>query len=114
LKFSVGFFLLRIAVDMRHIWILRILIAASGTFGVAYLFVMVFQCSPVNVFWRENPRAEGCLPANYIMVMTYTASVLNCVADWMFGVLPAFIVWGLAMSTRNKILVGAILSFAAM
>lgn len=115
LKFSVGVFLLRIAIDVKHIWILRIFLVATAVFGTSYLFLVVFQCAPVASFWEIGPRAEGhCLPIEYIMIFTYTASCLNCIADWTFGILPAFIVWGLVMSLKNKILVGILLSFAAM
>ncbi|KAH8911740.1 hypothetical protein BR93DRAFT_12679 [Coniochaeta sp. PMI_546] len=115
LKISVGFFLLRIAVNPKHIWTLRILLVSTAVFGLAYFFMVVFQCSPVSSFWEQNPRAEGhCIPEKALMTMTYTASCLNCVADWTFGILPAFIVWSLTMSLKNKILVAAILSFAAV
>jgi hypothetical protein len=111
----VGFFLLRIAIDKKHIWILRILLGATAFFGISYFFLVVFQCHPVSSFWEISPRAEGhCLPVDYVVIMTYTASVLNCLADWIFGVLPAFIVWSLSMTSKEKVLVGAILSFAAV
>lgn len=115
LKISVSFFLLRIAVNIKHIWVLRILLVSTAIFGFSYFFMVVFQCSPVSSFWEENPRAKGhCIPEDAVMSMTYTASCLNCVADWIFGILPAFIVWSLTMSLKNKILVAAILSFAAV
>ena len=115
LKISVGFFLLRVAVDLKHIWILRISMFLTIVFGLAYFFMVVFQCSPVSAFWEINPRApDNCLPEGPIIVMTYTASCLNCIADWVFGILPGFIVWSLKMPRKTKILVIAILSFAAV
>lgn len=35
-------------------------------------------------------------------------------ADWVFGILPAFIVRDLVMSRRQKVIVAAILAFAAV
>ncbi|KUL89153.1 hypothetical protein ZTR_05984 [Talaromyces verruculosus] len=44
----------------------------------------------------------------------YTASIVNAVADWTFGLLPIFIVRELNMSLRTKVAVSCILSFAAI
>jgi hypothetical protein len=115
LKISVGFFLLRVSVDLKHIWILRVSMMLTAIFGLSYFFIAVFQCLPVSAFWEENPRAEGyCMADKPILIMTYTASCLNCIADWIFGILPAFIVWSLKMPLKTRILVIVLLGFAAV
>ncbi|RAO67599.1 uncharacterized protein BHQ10_003611 [Talaromyces amestolkiae] len=44
----------------------------------------------------------------------YTASIVNAVGDWTFGLLPIFMVRELNMSLRTKIAVSCILGFAAI
>jgi len=39
---------------------------------------------------------------------------VNAFADWAFGTLPIFIVWDLQMNKKTKMMVVAILAFAAM
>ncbi|TWU79071.1 hypothetical protein ED733_008639 [Metarhizium rileyi] len=115
LKISVGFFLLRISADLRHIWIIRTPMILTAVFGLTYFFISVFQCSPVSAFWEHSPRAPGyCISEGFVLVITYTASSLNCLADWVFGVLPVFFVWTLKMPFRTRVMVSVILSFAAV
>lgn len=115
LKISVGFLLLRITIERIHIHILRILMLGTVLFGGTYFFMVMFQCRPVNTFWDENPRTPGkCWNDRVVLIMTYTAAAINCLADWAFGTLPVFIVWSLNLPIKSKILVMFILGFAAI
>jgi hypothetical protein len=49
-----------------------------------------------------------------LVVISYVASVLNGAADFFFGILPIFIVKDLNMRRNTKIVVAAILGFAAI
>lgn len=49
-----------------------------------------------------------------LVVISYVASVLNGAADFFFGILPIFIVKDLNMRKNTKIVVAAILGFAAI
>jgi len=53
---------------------------------------------------------SSCLAAGF----AYSISALNVIADWTFGILPAFVVKDLVMSRRQKVLVSCILAFAAV
>ncbi|CAN9185123.1 unnamed protein product [Alternaria alternata] len=46
--------------------------------------------------------------------ITYALAAVNALADWGFGLLPFFIVWGLEMRPKTKVLVASILAFAAI
>lgn len=84
-------------------------------FGSTYFFMVMFQCRPVSTFWDENPRASGkCWNDRIVLIMTYTAAAINCLADWAFGILPIFIVWSLNLPLKSKVLVMLILGFAAI
>ncbi|OLN97002.1 hypothetical protein CCHL11_02071 [Colletotrichum chlorophyti] len=115
LKISIGYFLLRVSIRPTHIWILRALMVATVLFGTTYFFMVTFQCVPVSTFWVESPRVEGkCFNDRVVVVMTLTASIINCLADWSFGILPLFIVWSLSLPKRTRLLAFGILSFAAI
>lgn len=84
-------------------------------FGGAYFLMVLLQCRPVKTFWDENPRTPGkCWNDRIVLIMTYTASAVNCLADWAFGILPIFIVWSLNLPAKSKILAIFILGFAAI
>jgi hypothetical protein len=46
--------------------------------------------------------------------MDIIASVINCGGDWVFGILPLFVVRSLNMPHRTRLLVMSLLGFAAI
>lgn len=115
LKVSIGYFLLRIARVPLHVWIIRAIMISSMAMGLAYCCVVLFQCKPISYWWDLNSDHTGtCLSPSIMTDTTYVISALNSVADWVFGVLPIFIVKDLQMKTSVKVVVATILGFAAM
>ncbi|KAK7606994.1 hypothetical protein BKA81DRAFT_304393 [Phyllosticta paracitricarpa] len=114
LKIAVGIFLLRIAVKRVHVLIIYVVNAAVGVFSMAYFLAFLLQCNPVQTFWTIAPNNEHCLAPTTVVAFTYAASGLSSCADWIYGILPAFIVWDLQMNNRTKVVVVGILSFAAI
>lgn len=112
LKVSVGVFLLRITVRPIHIWTLRFLMLGTVVFGLIYLIIGGVQCTPISNYWTVPRR--GCMSPRTVVNAGYVGAVMNSLADWTFGLLPIFIIRDLHMSRKTKILVGGILSFAAM
>jgi hypothetical protein len=77
--------------------------------------VALFQCTPISFYWDFSPNAKGhCISPLVLVVVSYIASVLNGAADFFFGILPIFIVKDLNMRRNTKIVVAAILGFAAI
>ncbi|KAJ0304965.1 uncharacterized protein N0V96_011751 [Colletotrichum fioriniae] len=115
LKISVGYFLLRVALDRPHIWIIRALMVGTVFFGTTYLFMVAFQCRPVPTYWEEGPRTpEKCWPSRVIYIMTIAATVINTSADFIFGALPWFIIRSMNLPIGTKIVVVCILGLAAV
>lgn len=115
LKISIGFFLLRIAINPIQVWIIRILMVCSAVLGVTYCCVVIFQCNPVSFWWDLNPNHTGkCLSASLVTDLTYVVSALNSTADWTFGSLPIFIVKDLKMKRSAKVIVSVIIALAAV
>lgn len=114
LKVSIGLFLLRVATNRIHIWIVRLVMISAAVFGFAFLFVLVFQCWPISDWWSLDINEKHCIKPDIVVGLTYAVSGLNVIADWTLGILPAFMVKDLQMSVRQKRLVAIILSFAAI
>ena len=83
-------------------------------FGLAFDFIVLFQCWPISAFWTLNPADGHCINKDVLTGLTYGISALNVIADWTFGILPIFIVKDLVISKRQKGLVAGILAFAAV
>lgn len=115
LKVAVGLFLERITQSRVHIWMLRVMMAATMLVGTVYFFVALFQCHPISFYWNFSPDAKGtCISPRVLVIISYVASVLNGGADFFFGILPIFIVKDLNMKKNTKIVVALILGFAAI
>ncbi|KAJ4989717.1 integral membrane protein [Stagonosporopsis vannaccii] len=114
LKFSIGYFYLRVAVQRWHVWTIKVLMAGTILFSIVYFFLVMFQCIPVSEFWNNHPSSDRCLPAGPTKGITYALGAVNAAADWILGTLPFFIVWDLQMKRKMKILVASILAFAAI
>ncbi|KAL6703667.1 hypothetical protein ACN47E_009441 [Coniothyrium glycines] len=113
-KFAIGFFYLRVAMQRWHIWTIKLLMAGTVFFGLVYFFLVMLQCLPISVFWNEHPASPKCLPRGPTLGITYAIAAVNAAADWALGTLPFFIVWDLEMKTKTKFLVAGILAFAAI
>jgi hypothetical protein len=46
LKFSIGYFYLRIAVQRWHVWSIYVLMGGTVLFSMVYFLLVLFQCTP--------------------------------------------------------------------
>lgn len=115
LRLAVGHFLLRVAIHKRHRYTIHFLNTVNVLFNVAYFFFQIFTCHPISYFWtRVNQEHNGrCLNLASAYV-TVAQSVLSILLDWTYGILPIFIVRGLNMTKKKKLLVAMILSLGAL
>ncbi|KAF1363172.1 hypothetical protein EJ07DRAFT_163073 [Lizonia empirigonia] len=114
LKFSIGYFYLRVAIQPWHVWTIKVLMGGTILFSIVYFFLVMFQCIPVSEFWNRYPATEKCISAGPTKGITYALAAVNAAADWALGTIPFFIVWDLQMKLKTKALVAGILAFAAI
>lgn len=115
LKVSVGLFLLRIVVKKIQRWIVYFFMAGSIVFGSFWLLITIFQCKPVSFWWDLNPEAHGtCINATVFTICAYIVSLLNGTADFVFALLPIFMLRDSNMSKRTRYMVCGLLSVASM
>jgi hypothetical protein len=115
LKFSIGIFLLRIAIARTHRAIIWAVIIVVELYGAFFFFLFVLQCRPSAYFWTRYTGGKGsCINPKITVDAAYAYSAISCLADWTLGIVPAFMVWGLQMNTRTKISAVLILALGAM
>lgn len=49
-----------------------------------------------------------------ISAASYAHSVVSAMADWVLGLLPIWLIWGLQMGRRTKISVGILLGLGVL
>ncbi|KAF1993051.1 hypothetical protein P154DRAFT_540728 [Amniculicola lignicola CBS 123094] len=112
-KLSIGLFLLRVTVSNVHRWSIYIAMGLSVVSGLAFFFVTLVQCTPVDYFWNKHQPGK-CLNMDVIVALTYFYSIMNALCDFTFGLLPVFLVWQLNMSKRSKLMLIPILSMGCV
>ncbi|KAI1204350.1 uncharacterized protein F4807DRAFT_465795 [Annulohypoxylon truncatum] len=115
-KISIGLFLLRIAVQRIHHYIIYVNLLLTVLTGLVFFFVTLLQCNPIPYFWlRFGGITQGsCIDVNIIAALTYLYSALNVICDFTFATLPIVLIWGLQMDKRTKIALIPILSMGCV
>ncbi|KAG9203515.1 hypothetical protein G6514_002883 [Epicoccum nigrum] len=103
IKCSIGFALIRIANGKK--WIEYMIYACMASCFVVmggtgmYLF---FQCMPVQKNWF--PTMDGtCQPRSTQTTLSYAVAVVSILSDWIFAVLPIFLLWNVQLDWRVKL-----------
>lgn len=113
-KISIILTLLRITVNRIHVAILYAAMALATVVGLLFFFFTIFQCTPVNAFWNRLSGTGKCIDTNILIDIAYVYSVGAAITDFTIGLLPAFMIWNLRMTTRDKVAVAGILGLGCM
>ncbi|ORY60919.1 uncharacterized protein BCR38DRAFT_49229 [Pseudomassariella vexata] len=103
-KVSIGYFLLRVTVKKAHTWIIYGAVLLSIFAGVIFFFVTLFQCNPISYFWNQNHQDGTCIDPNIIIALAFIYSIFSVICDFTLALLPAFLIAGLKMNKRTKVL----------
>ena len=58
--------------------------------------------------------AKGsCINLNTLVNVTYTYSAIACVTDWLYAIMPVFLLWNLKIDIRTKVMVGILIAMGA-
>ncbi|PWY85540.1 pectinesterase precursor [Aspergillus eucalypticola CBS 122712] len=115
-KVAIALALLRLAVRPLHRYILWSVIGTVVCIGLVFWLILLLDCLPIGYFWGQiNPLESGnCLSTDILLIIAYTYSSLTMVCDFTLGIFPAALIWGLHMSPRTKVALGAILGLGAI
>ncbi|KAI0852385.1 hypothetical protein F5Y00DRAFT_194323 [Daldinia vernicosa] len=112
-KMSIAAFLLRVTPHKIHRRIIYTAAALTCAAGLTLVFIVMFQCKPVSLFWyRDQPGS--CLPVDAIITSTYCYSAFAILTDFTFTLLPLYLIWKLQMDMKLKIVLGPIMCLAFM
>ena len=115
IRTSVAVFLLRIATNKVHKWIIYVDMAIIWAVTVAFFFILLFQCSPVSYFWEQALGAKGsCMDRRVVPGATIAHSVISAVSDWVLGLLPIAMLWDVQLNKRTKATVSFLLSLGLL
>lgn len=112
---SVALFLLRVATNPVHRWIVLIDLAVVWIVSVVFLFIVLFQCSPPSYFYDQIFGAEGhCMNINVVPNATIAHSVIGAACDLVFAGLPVAMLWNVQLNKRTKTVIALLLGMGAV
>ncbi|KAK8071515.1 hypothetical protein PG996_004863 [Apiospora saccharicola] len=119
IKLVAGLLLLRLFAGQRWQRIsIIVLMALVGLIQTLYLFVAIFQCTPIPFYWfrytADAPVAGKCLSPILATVPTYVSILLGVVSDWYLALLPITLVRKIQMEKRAKNAIVGILAIGSM
>ncbi|KAF4547692.1 Hypothetical protein D9617_37g012180 [Elsinoe fawcettii] len=114
IKITIGLFLLRFVTHPLQILFIRSMNLSNFFIAVSYSLFLIFTCSPVSFFWDLDPNDTGfCYTPTIWKHVAYFVASANCLADFLFATLPAFIIFQTSMSRRTKIGVSVLLGLGS-
>jgi len=115
IRLSISVFLIRICLRRIYKIIIYVTVAIVLIFSTFYVFLILFQCSPVDFFWNQYKGEKGhCINPAYITNATIAHSAISFTADWVFGFLPIALIWNLQLNKRTKISIAGVLSLGLL
>lgn len=114
IKLSIGFFLLRLAVQKRYTYTIYISMTVVLIWSLVLFFWDVFQCNPVQAQWDYTIANYKCVSAQAVVNAAYALSVMTIVTDWLYALLPIPMIWRVKMTTQAKATVVVILGLGIL
>lgn len=115
-KLSIGLMLLRLVVEKTHRLAIYITVGVAEIYSLGFFVIFLLQCTPPKFFWtRYQGDLDGkCFSTSIIVNVFYAYSAIVCVVDWTLAILPWFLVKGLQMNSRTKMMVALVLAMGSM
>lgn len=115
LRTSVGFLLLRITSTRAHRIVIWVTMGLMIIYSLCFLFIVVFQCAPVQFFWNWTPGSPGkCNNHDTLANTGYAQVALSFLSDWTLGLMPVWLLWNVQISRARKIGISILLSFGLL
>lgn len=78
--------------------------------STAIVFYQFFQCQPVAFQWDNTIPGGKCAPGEEFVKAAYSISVMTIVSDWLYSIMPIFMIWNVKMTLQKKLTVSFVLS----
>ncbi|KAI1339070.1 hypothetical protein F5Y15DRAFT_93254 [Xylariaceae sp. FL0016] len=112
-RFSIGFYLLRITPRRYERYALFALMLWNAVVGIVFFGVTVFQCTPVSHFWDKSNKGH-CIEPGMVATLFYLYSAMAVIIDASFAIVPVWMMKGLQVNRRTKMLAVPILGLGSL
>jgi hypothetical protein len=116
LKISIGLFFLSIIQLPALRCLTYFTVGISTIFSIATIFFAIFQCGIYKNTWEFIGKrlANRCVSDDAALGMTFTHAAITIITDWIFLILPYFLLYHSLMSKKERWSLVAVLAFASI
>ncbi|KAL2851666.1 hypothetical protein BJX68DRAFT_265910 [Aspergillus pseudodeflectus] len=111
---SIVILLFRFTLQRIHKIVLWIVSILSLAVGIIFLFFTIFQCSPVDYYWKRLTARGNCIDIDVLIDIVYFYSAVAAACDLTIGLLPAFLIRRLRASLGTKAAIAVILGIGCV
>ncbi|KAK0761659.1 hypothetical protein N5P37_005641, partial [Trichoderma harzianum] len=118
---SIGIFIMRLSAKTTKAgsssFILWVSLSLTWGFTVVYLFINIFQCSPVSFYWKQFEEQDihgSCSNSKRVPIAAICHSVVAALCDFVLGFLPAWTLWGAQLGPLRRLGLIILLSFGML
>ncbi|KAF2277266.1 uncharacterized protein EI97DRAFT_314786 [Westerdykella ornata] len=112
LKISLGIFFARIVIKPWQLWSIYVSMATNALASMAAFCYVLLRCGPNLDLYIYKQLSGSCMPRTVDRVFAYSQASTTTITNWVFAILPIFVLWNAHMDIRSKLSVGFILSLA--
>jgi len=109
-KLSILYQYLRIAVSKPLRMVCWILVGITIANGVQNFITAIFTCAPIHYFWDQKGNGR-CMNRT---MLWFTNAGINIAQDFALAIIPLFLIKGLMLPTRQKIVLYVILGLGGL
>ncbi|KAK3362788.1 integral membrane protein [Lasiosphaeria hispida] len=115
IRTSIAVFLLRIATVKTHRYIIHFSIATTWMLSLVYLFLLLFQCTPISHYYEQVLGQPGsCIDKDVVPSMTIAHSIISALTDFLLALLPAVMLWDVKLNKRTKTWIATLLGMGLL
>jgi hypothetical protein len=104
LKLSISLFLLKLALSRRLQWTIYATCTLYTATGLAFFLTGVLRCRPIQRAWDISYNGE-CIPQEQENAVIYTNAAIAAGTDWIFALLPMWMVWNTPLKRKVKVVI---------
>ncbi|KAF2462740.1 uncharacterized protein BDR25DRAFT_161154, partial [Lindgomyces ingoldianus] len=102
-KISIALTIVRISNSRRLKWGMVPLVTVVVCAGISGIVILAAGCRPFEANWNYAAPRLNCWPRQVLKNQNYTQGVIAIVTDFIFTLLPVFVIWNLQITMRQKI-----------
>ena len=114
LKISLGIFFARIMVKRWQLIVVYTIVTISSVSSTSAFFYCLLRCGPDMDQYVLRQLQNVCTPRGLDRFFAYQQATFTLLTDCVFVLLPIPLLWSTNMRIEAKLLVGFILSLAAL